>query len=102
MVLWGHRSSHTWPEVYPDPERFDPDRFAPERAEHARHPQAYVPNGAGDAHRGHKCAGFEFAPYLLGLLAGRLSEDEFSLERYEPQFPPHEASRAQRLRIKLI
>jgi hypothetical protein len=39
--------------------------------------------------------GHEFAPYLLDTLAQRVSEEEFSLERYEPQFPPHEATTLQ-------
>jgi retinoid hydroxylase len=58
MVLWGIRSSHIRPEVYPDP-------FSPGRAEHEKHPHAFVPNGAGDALQGHKCAGYELAPMLL-------------------------------------
>ena len=37
----------------------------------------------------------EFAPYLLDTIAERFSEEEFSLERYEPQFPPHEATTVQ-------
>lgn len=65
MVFWGIRSSHLRSEVYPEPERFDPERFAPSRGEHLRHPHAYVPNGAGSATEGHKCAGFEFAPLML-------------------------------------
>ncbi|MEA2604897.1 MAG: hypothetical protein QOF89_5889 [Acidobacteriota bacterium] len=39
--------------------------------------------------------GCEFAPYLLDTLTQRLSEEEFSLERYEPQFPPQEATTIQ-------
>jgi cytochrome P450 len=65
MVLWGIRSSHIWPELYPDPLRFDPERFSPARAEHLRHPLGFVPNGAGDVHLGHKCVGYEYAPALL-------------------------------------
>jgi retinoid hydroxylase len=65
MVLFGIRSSHLRPEVYADPEKFDPQRFAAPRNEQARHPHAFVPNGAGDPHTGHKCAGYEYAPLLL-------------------------------------
>lgn len=65
MVLFGIRSSHLRPDVYPQPETFDPDRFSPPRNEAAKHPYAFVPNGAGDAHTGHKCAGYEYAPLLL-------------------------------------
>lgn len=39
--------------------------------------------------------GRDFAPYLLDTLTQRLSEEEFSLERYEPQFPPEEATTIQ-------
>ena len=39
--------------------------------------------------------GHAFAPYLLDTLAQRVSEEEFSLERYEPQFPPREATTLQ-------
>ncbi len=72
MVLFGIRSSHLRPEVYPQPERFDPDRFSPSRNEAGRHPHAFVPNGAGDAHTGHKCAGYEYAPLLLQVFLTEL------------------------------
>jgi hypothetical protein len=39
--------------------------------------------------------GRELAPYLLATLTQRISEEEFSLERYEPQFPPGEATTVQ-------
>lgn len=65
MVLWGIRSSHLRPEIYPEPDKFEPERFGPARHEQDRAPHAFVPNGAGDAHQGHKCAGYEFAPLLL-------------------------------------
>ncbi|HKI03527.1 MAG TPA: hypothetical protein VKK31_16230 [Thermoanaerobaculia bacterium] len=39
--------------------------------------------------------GRELVPYLLDTLALRISEEEFSLERYEPQFPPNEATTVQ-------
>jgi cytochrome P450 len=64
-VLWGHRSSQIRPEVYTEPEQFDPSRFSPSRTEDKRHEYAFVPNGAGSATAGHKCAGFEFAPMFL-------------------------------------
>ena len=71
MVLWGHRSSHTRPDIYQQPEKFDPSRFAPPRSEHLRHEHAFVPNGAGPA-TGHKCAGYEFAPLLLQVFTAEL------------------------------
>ncbi|HVY37709.1 MAG TPA: cytochrome P450 [Polyangia bacterium] len=67
MVLFGIRSSHLRPEIYADPEKFDPERFAAPRSEQDRHPHAFVPNGAGDPHTGHKCAGYEYAPLLLNV-----------------------------------
>jgi cytochrome P450 len=75
MVLWGIRSSHLRAEVYPAPETFDPERFSPARHEQDHHQYAFVPNGAGDAHREHKCAGYEYAPlflqvFLVELLRG--------------------------------
>jgi cytochrome P450 len=72
MVLWGIRSSHLRAEVYPEPEKFDPARFAAPRDEHRRHEFAYVPNGAGDAHAGHKCAGYELAPLMLQVFVAQL------------------------------
>ena len=72
MVLWGIRSSHLRPEVYPEPTKFDPERFGPARHEQDRHPHAFVPNGAGDAHKNHKCAGYEFAPLMLQVFLAEL------------------------------
>jgi hypothetical protein len=39
--------------------------------------------------------GRELAPYLLDTLTQRISEEEFSLERYDSQFPPGEATTVQ-------
>jgi hypothetical protein len=39
--------------------------------------------------------GHELAPYLLDMLDQRISPEEFSLERYEPRFPPDEATTVQ-------
>jgi cytochrome P450 len=78
MVLWGIRSSHLRPEVYADPERFDPERFSPARHEHERHEHAFVPNGAGSAMGGHKCAGYEFAPLLLQVFVAELLRGGFT------------------------
>lgn len=39
--------------------------------------------------------GREFAPYLVETLSLQLSEEEFSLERYEAEFPPEEATTVQ-------
>jgi cytochrome P450 len=80
MVLWGIRSSHIRPELYPDPLRFDPERFAEPRAEDRRHPHAFAPNGTGDP-LGHKCAGYQFAPCVLDLFLIEL------LRGYDWSFP---------------
>ena len=72
MVLWGIRSSHLRPEIYPEPTRFDPERFGPDRREQDRNPHAFVPNGAGDAYKNHKCAGYEFAPLMLQVFLAEL------------------------------
>jgi retinoid hydroxylase len=74
-VMWGIRSSHLDPAIYTAPATFDPERFSSARREEGRHEHAFAPNGAGDAHRGHKCAGYEFAPlflqvFLVELLRG--------------------------------
>jgi cytochrome P450 len=71
-VMWGPRPGHLMPDIYPDPLRFDPDRFKPGRAEHQKCEHAFVPNGAGDAHTGHKCAGYEFAPMVLRVFLREL------------------------------
>jgi len=39
--------------------------------------------------------GRELAPYLLDALVARLSAEEFSLERFDPEFPPDEATTVQ-------
>lgn len=39
--------------------------------------------------------GRQFVPFLLQIFAVRLSPEEFSLERYEPRFPPHEGTTVQ-------
>jgi cytochrome P450 len=81
-VIWGIRSSHLRAEIYPDPERFDPERFSAARHENERHEHAFVPNGAGDAHRTHKCAGYEYAPLFLDVFLVEL------VRGYEWTFTP--------------
>lgn len=103
MVLWGIRSSHLRPEVYPEPTKFDPERFGPARHEQDRHPHAFVPNGAGDAHKNHKCAGYEFAPlllqvFLVELLRGGTQwtfapDQDFSLDYRKLPPEPHDGLR---------
>jgi cytochrome P450 len=78
MVLWGIRSSHLRAEVYTAPETFDPERFSAARHEDTRHAHAFVPNGAGSATLGHKCAGYEFAPLLLQVFLVELLRGGFT------------------------
>lgn len=78
MVLFGIRSSHLRPEIYAEPEAFDPERFSTARHEQDRHPHAFVPNGAGDAHTGHKCAGYEYAPLFLQVFLVELLRGGYS------------------------
>ena len=66
-AVWHHdREAAT----YSDPERFDPDRFGG-RAEHAAHPYAYAPQGAGPP-EGHRCPGFDLTTIFMALFAARL------------------------------
>jgi cytochrome P450 len=52
------------PAIYADPARFDPDRFAPGRAEQARHPLAFIPQGA-EPPTGHRCLGLDYSTALV-------------------------------------
>jgi cytochrome P450 len=48
--------SHTMPEYWTEPLRFDPERFSEARAEDKQHPFLFVPFGGG----AHKCIGLHF------------------------------------------
>jgi len=48
--------THTTPEWWSAPQRFDPERFAEPRAEDRRHPFLWIPFGGG----AHKCLGLHF------------------------------------------
>jgi cytochrome P450 len=81
MVMWALPACHTTHGVYSEPARFDPGRFSPERAEDRRHEHAFVPQGAGPA-SGHRCAGLDFATYLMAVFAVVL------LRGYDWDLPP--------------
>lgn len=58
------------PRWYPDPLRFDPNRFTSE-AEEARHPQAWIPFGAGP----HICVGKAMALMEMTLVTATVLRD---------------------------
>jgi cytochrome P450 len=62
IVMLSPYLAHRWPEVWPEPLRFDPDRFAPDIVKD-RHPFAYFPFSLGSR----ICIGMQFA-----LLEARL------------------------------
>lgn len=86
MVLWSPSASNRSP-VFTEPERFDPARFDDTRREECRHRHAYVPNGGGDAHTGHKCAGHELASTMLRVFIVELLRGySFELENGRPRY----------------
>jgi cytochrome P450 len=89
LVLWSPWHSCRVGGVYTDPDRFDPDRFSPERAEHHRHEQAFVPQGAG-APEGHLCGGVDFSSVLMALFAALL------VRGYTVEIPPQDRAYAWR------
>ncbi len=84
-ILWGWWANLRDPHVFADAERFDPERFAPPRSEQDRHPNAFVPHGAGEA-TGHRCPGADYATLFLELFLVRL------LERWGWEAPPQDLS----------
>lgn len=46
--------------------------------------------------------GRRLAPHLLAILAERLSDEEFSLERFGPEFPPQEATTVQQEALRAL
>jgi cytochrome P450 len=55
--------THSNPDIWPEPERFDPMRFSPE-ASKGRHKYAFVPFGGG----AHMCLGLHFAYMQIKIL----------------------------------
>ena len=68
---------HRYPEIYPDPERFDPDRFLPS-VEANRRPNTFLPFGTG----ARACIGRQFAmqeaKLVLGMLLHRFDLVDFA------------------------
>ena len=59
--------THTMPDLWSDPQRFDPLRFTPENIR-ARHKYAWVPFGGG----AHMCLGLHFATMQIRILVAQL------------------------------
>jgi sterol 14-demethylase len=70
--------SHSLPECFADPERFDPDRYGPSRAEDAQ-TFAWIPFGGGH----HRCSGSAFALMQLKAITASLLH-RFSFELVNP------------------
>ncbi|HTV18234.1 MAG TPA: cytochrome P450 [Polyangiaceae bacterium] len=64
--LWIYHMHHD-PRWHHQPERFDPGRFAAD-GEHARHPRAYAPFGAGSR----SCIGRHFADLEMALVVANV------------------------------
>jgi cytochrome P450 len=61
--------THSMPEWWSEPTRFDPERFAPGRAEHERHPYQFIPFGGG----AHMCIGYRFAELQIKAILYQLA-----------------------------
>ncbi|MBL8604569.1 MAG: cytochrome P450 [Myxococcales bacterium] len=72
LVLWAHANAQRDAKALVDPERFDHTRFLAPREEHLKNPAAVSPQGYGDPHRSHKCAGYDFATTLLQVIVATL------------------------------
>jgi fatty-acid peroxygenase len=73
LVTWSTLASHTVPGLspYSDPDRVDLDRYAAPRLEGAG-PHGFAPQGPGDAHRSHRCAGVEYSSLVMQVFAVEL------------------------------
>lgn len=71
--------SHSAPECFADPERFDPDRYGEDREEDVRHPWAWIPFGGGP----HRCLGANFAMMQLKAIFSILLR-RYAFELTEP------------------
>jgi cytochrome P450 len=66
-----HLNNHD-DRVFTAPDTFDPDRFSSGRAEDARHPLAFIPQGAPSA-TGHQCLGLDYSTLLVLAFMHRLT-----------------------------
>jgi cytochrome P450 len=74
-------ATHRHPRFWENPEAFDPTRFTPER-DHARHPHAYFPFGAGPR----ACIGSHFA-MLEALIAIAVVLQRFRIHSDQKEVP---------------
>jgi fatty-acid peroxygenase len=82
VLLDLHGMNHD-PHLWPDPYGFDPERFV------GRQPDAftYVPQGGGDPHTGHRCAGERVTVELLKSALRTLTRITFDVPEQDLSFP---------------
>jgi cytochrome P450 len=80
-VVVSQFATHRHPRFWENPEAFDPTRFTPER-DHARHPHAYFPFGAGPR----ACIGSHFA-MLEALIAIAVVLQRFRIHSDQKEVP---------------
>jgi fatty-acid peroxygenase len=82
VLLDLHGMNHD-PHLWPDADRFDPQRFA------GRQPDAftYVPQGGGDPHTGHRCAGERVTVELLKSALRTLTRVTYDVPEQDLSFP---------------
>lgn len=71
------------PRRWTDPDVFDPERFLNQPTD----PYAFVPQGAGDPERGHRCAGEDVTVALTQQALRRLAPLEYQLPAQDLRIP---------------